>query len=125
MKKRTFTMVCKQLDLAKSKALYKFDTFNPKDWTIVKGTPKWKVSAKKIRGGGADEPTHGQIFFRRPVKGDVVLEFDPKRPGHFGFGIYESCAEYSNLTVYRPHWTDIGERKYVPGTKRAKAKRGR
>ena len=176
-------------------------------------SPKWKVAAKKLTGGSADEPTHGQIFFRKPVKGDVVLEFDakivkpsyhdlvwfwntdfkgdpwgdgylgclggwwddmagieklpdylvsaiapsfrtepgrkyhvisgsmgashfiivdgelvtyfadknipdPKRPGYFGFGIYESCAEYSNLKVWRPHWTDIGERKYEPGTKR-------
>ena len=214
-KRRTFTMLTKTLDLAKSKVLYRFDTFNPKDWTIVKGAPKWTVAGKKITGGSPDEPTHGQIFFRKPVKGDVVLEFDakilppsyhdlvwfwntdfdgdpwgdgylgclggwwsgmagieklpdylvssiapsfptrpgktyhiisgslgashfiivdgklvtyfadknfpdPKRPGHFGFGIYESHAEYSNLTVYRPHWTEKPDPAYVPGTKRAK-----
>ena len=214
--KRTFTMVCKKLDLAKSKELYRFRSFDPKDWTIVKGTPKWSVGRRSVIGGSPDEPTHGQIFFRKPVKGDVVLEFDakivspsyhdlvwfwntdfngdpwgdgylgclggwwddmagieklpdylvsaiapsfrtepgrkyhvisgsmgsshfiivdgelvtyfadknipdPKRPGYFGFGIYESCAEYSNLKVWRPHWTDIGERKYEPGTKRAAA----
>ena len=27
---------------------------------------------------------------------------DPSQPGYFGFGIYESHAEYSNLKVYRP-----------------------
>lgn len=205
--KREFTMVCKKLDLARSKVLYRFDQFRPQDWTMVKGTPKWRVSGKKIAGGAPDESTHGQIFFKKPVKGDVVLEFDarivppsyhdlvwfwntdfegepwgegylgclggwwsdmagieklpdylvsaiapsfrtepgkkyhvisgsmgashfiivngklvtyfadknipdPSRPGYFGFGIYESAAEYSNLTVYRPCWEDIGERKY-------------
>ena len=61
------------------------------------------------------------------MDGELVTYFadknipDPKRPGYFGFGIYESCAEYSNLKVWRPHWTDIGERKYEPGTKRAAA----
>ena len=38
------------------------------------------------------------------------------RAGHFGFGVYESMAEYSNLTVYRPHWTQLPEPKYAPGT---------
>lgn len=208
---RTFTMLCKKLDLRKSELIYRFDTFSPEEWTIVRGTPEWSVGAKRIRGGGPDEPTHGQIFFNKPVKGDVVLEFDakivapsyhdivwfwntdftaepwgqgylgclggwwsnmagieklpdflvsaiapsfpvepgrkyhvvsgsmgpshfiavdgrlvtyfadknfpsPGRPGHFGFGVYESCVEYSGLKVYRPFWTDLGERKYVPGT---------
>ena len=214
MSSQEFVFVCKKLDLAKSEVLHRFETFDPAEWTIVRGTPKWSVSAEAIRGGGPDEPTHGQIFFNKPVAGDVVLEFDakivepsyhdlvwfwnvdfdgnpwgagylgclagwwdgmagieklpdygvsaiapscpvvpgrtyrvisgslggshfiivdgklvtyfadkdipdPKRPGYFGFGIYESCAEYSNLTVYRPHWADIGERKYTPGTTRA------
>lgn len=209
-RKRQFTILCKKLDLAASEVLYKFDSFDAADWTIVRGTPQWKVLKKKIVGGGPDEPTHGQIFFRKPVKGDVVLEFDarivppsyhdlvwfwnvdfkekpwgagylgclggwwsdlagieklpdftvssiapscstkpgekyhivsgsidgahfiivngklvsyladgayPKgRPGYFGFGIYESMAEYSNLIVYRPSWTQV-DQKYVPGTK--------
>ena len=216
--KRQFTILCKKLDLATSEILYKFDSFDAADWTIVCGTPKWKVLKKKIVGGSPDEPTHGQIFFRKPVKGDVVLEFDarivppsyhdlvwfwnvdfnekpwgagylgclggwwsdlagieklpdytvssiapsfstkpgekyhivsgsidgshfiivdgklvsyfadgayPKgRPGYFGFGIYESMAEYSNLTVYRPHWEQV-DQKYVPGTKRAEKASGR
>ena len=71
-------MVCKKLDLAKSKLLYKFNTFDPKEWTIVKGSPKWSVGRRSIVGGSPDEPTHGQIFFRKPVKGDVVLEFDAR-----------------------------------------------
>ena len=68
MNKRTFTFVCKRLDLAGSRLLYAFDSFDPKDWTRVIGTPKWTVSAKKITGGSPDEPTHGQIFFRKPVR---------------------------------------------------------
>lgn len=208
---KEFTIICKKLCLASSEVLYRFDSFDAADWTIVRGTPQWKVLKDKIVGGGPDEPTHGQIFFRKPVEGDVVLEFDarivppsyhdlvwfwnvdfdakpwgagylgclggwwsdlagieklpdytvssiapsfrtepgrtyhivsgsidgshfiivdgklvsyfadgayPKgRAGYFGFGIYESMAEYSNLTVYRPSWTQINQ-KYVPGTKR-------
>lgn len=207
---KKFTLLCKRLDLAKSEVLYRFDRFDPKDWTRVVGTPKWKVGARRIVGGSPDEPTHGQIFFRKPVKGDVVLEFDarivppsyhdlvwfwntdfdgkpwgagylgclggwwsdcagieklpdyavsaispsfrtepgrkyrivsgsvggshfiavdgkvvtyfadkdyPKgRAGHFGFGIYESMAEYSNLTVYRPFWEQLPEPKYTPAS---------
>ena len=205
-----FVFVCKKLDLAKSEVLHRFETFDPAEWTIVKGKPKWSVSADAIRGGGPDEPTHGQIFFNKPIAGDVVLEFDAKivepsyhdlvwfwnvdfkakpwgagylgclggwwsdsagieklpdytvssiapsfstrpgekyhvvsgsidgshfiivdrnlvsyladgaypkgRAGYFGFGIYESMAEYSNLKVYRPCWTRLAEPKYVPGT---------
>lgn len=208
---RRYEILTKVLDLSKSKVLFRFGTFKPKDWTIVKGTPEWTVSARQITGGGPDETTHGQIFFRKPVKGDVVLEFDakilppsyhdlvwfwntdfskdpwgagylgclggwwgdragieklpdyavsaiapsfptmpgrryhivsgslgpshfiivdgklvtyfadkdipdPKRPGYFGFGIYESHAAYSNLVVYRPHWTERTAPVYVPGT---------
>ena len=46
------------------------------------------------------------------VDGKLVTFFADKHyprngPGHFGFGIYESHAEYSNLTVYRPFWTPL------------------
>ena len=67
-----------RLRLSESELLYSFDTFDPADWTIVKHAPKWKVERDRISGGGPDEPTHGQIFFRTPVKGDVVLEFDAR-----------------------------------------------
>ena len=210
MRKQTHTILCKRLDLAKSEVLYRFDSFDPADWTTVRGSPKWRVMPDKVIGGSPDEPTHGQIFFRKPVKGDVVMEFDARivppsyhdlvwfwnvnlrkkpwgtgylgclggwwsnsagieklpdflvsaiapsfrtrpgrkyhivsgslgdshfilvdgrlvtyfadknyprgRAGHFGFGVYESMAEYSNLTVYSPHWTQLPEPKYAPGT---------
>ncbi|MBR4653681.1 MAG: hypothetical protein IKO72_10000 [Kiritimatiellae bacterium] len=212
---RVFTVIDKRLDLSASEVLYRFDRFDPADWQTVRGTPRWQVLPGKIVGGGPDEPTHGQIFFREPVVGDVVMEFDarivppsyhdlvwfwnvdlgekpwgtgylgclggwwsdspgieklprftpsaiapsfstkpgetyhivsgsikgshfviangrlvvylsdseyPKdRAGYFGFGIYESMAEYSNLTVYRPRWTSAHCR-YEPGTKRAGGK---
>lgn len=214
--KRVFQILCKKLDLASSEVLYRFDSFDQADWKKVCGTPKWKVSQSRITGGSPDEPTHGQIFFRRPVKGDVVMEFDavivppsyhdivwfwnvdfsakpwgggylgclggwwndmagieklpdytvsaiapsfrtkpgvryhvvsgsiggshfiivngrlvtyfadadyPKdRPGRFGFGIYESMAEYSNLVVYRPKWEQLPEARYVPASALKKKK---
>lgn len=193
----------KTIDLGRSELLFSFDSFDPADWTIVKHAPRWTVGPRSISGGGPDEPTHGQIFFRTPVKGDVVMSFDakilppsyhdlvwlwnvrfgggeppwrggylgclagwysgmagieklpyyrpsaigashatepgrlyrivsgstggdhfiavdgrlvtlfsdddipdPEEPGYFGFGIFESHAEYSNLKVFRPHVTE-------------------
>jgi len=58
--------------------LHSFDRFEPSDWTIVKHTPKWTIRPESIVGGGPDEPHHGQVFYRTPVKGDVVLEFDAR-----------------------------------------------
>ena len=66
------------LSLAESELLFSFDVFDPSDWTIVKHEPKWTVERERIAGGGPDEPHHGQIFFKTPVKGDVVLEFDAR-----------------------------------------------
>ena len=205
-------VIGKRLRLSESELLYSFDTFDPQDWTIVKHTPKWTVAPDRLIGGGPDEPHHGQIFFRKPVKGDVVLEFDariippsyhdlvwfwntrfgmepwsagylgclggwyadmagieklpdykpssiapsfatepgrtyhivsgslgpdhfiavdgrlvtyfaddavpdPAEPGYFGFGIFESHAEYSHLKVYRPKAIPR-PLAYTPGTKR-------
>ena len=42
---------------------------------------------------------------------------DPSRPGHFGFGVYESHAEYANLKVYRPY-SDPIVHTYAPGSSR-------
>ena len=206
------TVIGNTLRLSESELLFSFDKFRKDDWTIVKHTPKWTVEDDRISGGGPDEPCHGQIFFKTPVKGDVVLEFDariippsyhdlvwfwntrfekepwsagylgclggwyadmagieklpgyvpsaiapsfrtepgrtyhivsgslghehfiavdgrlvtyfsdaavpnPEEPGYFGFGIFESHAEYSHLKVYRPH-TTARPLVYEPGTKR-------
>ena len=188
------------LRLEACELLYAFETFDPADWPIVKHTPKWTVGSDRIVGGGPDEPHHGQVFFRTPVRGDVVMAFnariippsyhdlvwfwntrfdaepwsagylgclggwyadmagieklpdyrpsaiapsfptepgrtysivsgsigvehfiavdgklvaymtdpdvpDPSKPGYFGFGVFESYAEYSHLRVYRPRPT--------------------
>ena len=60
------------LRLADCELLYSFDRFDPAEWSIIKHTPKWTVGPDKVVGGGPDEPTHGQVFFNKPVKGDVV-----------------------------------------------------
>ena len=72
------TVIGNTLRLSESELLHSFDTFDPSDWTIITHTPKWVVETERISGGGPDEPHHGQIFFREPVKGDVVLEFDAR-----------------------------------------------
>ena len=66
------------LTLSECELLHSFEYFNPAEWTIVKHTPKWTVESSRISGGGPDEPHHGQIFFNKPVKGDVVMEFDAR-----------------------------------------------
>jgi len=205
------TVIGNELRLADCELLHSFDTFDPADWTIVKHTPQWKVASGSITGGGPDEPCHGQIFYKTPVKGDVVMSFrarivppsyhdlvwfwntrfdgvepwsggylgclggwyadmagieklpyfkpsaiapsfrtepgrwyhivsgslgsehfiavdgrlvtyfadedvpDPSRPGYFGFGVFESHAEYSGLKVYRPR-PRPRRLVYTPGT---------
>ena len=74
----TISLIGQKIDLSKSELLYSFDTFNPADWTRVTGTPQWTVASDSITGGGPDEPRHGQIFYKTPVAGDIVLEFDAK-----------------------------------------------
>lgn len=72
----TISLIGQKLDMSKCELLYSFDKFDPADWTRVTGTPKWEVTADSITGGGPDEPRHGQIFYKTPVAGDIVLEFD-------------------------------------------------
>ena len=207
----SITVIGNILRLADCELLYDFKTFDPADWTIIRHTPKWVVQPDRISGGGPDEPHHGQIFFKTPVKGDVVMEFDariippsyhdlvwfwntrldvepwsagylgclggwfadmagieklpafrpsaiapsfptepgrtyhivsgslgpehfiavdgrlvtyfadedvpdPAQPGYFGFGVYESHAEYRNLRVYRPN-PKVRPLAYEPGTR--------
>ena len=206
------TVLGNVIRLQECELLRSFDRFDQADWTIVKHTPKWKVSPERISGGGPDEPHHGQIFYKTPVKGDVVMEFDarivppsyhdivwfwnvrfgaepwsagylgclggwyadmagieklpdyrpsaiapsfptepgrwyhivsgsigfehfisvdgalvtyfadedvpdPEEPGYFGFGIFESHAEFANLKVYRPR-ARTRPLVYAPGTAR-------
>jgi len=64
------------LDLSRSEVIYDFKEFDPADWTITRNPPEWVVTKDAVTGGGPDEPYHGQIFYKTPVMGDVVLEFD-------------------------------------------------
>jgi len=61
--------------------LFDFQTFSPEDWTITRHSPPWQVAPDAITGGKPDEETHGQIFYKTPVPGDVVLEFDAELLG--------------------------------------------
>lgn len=184
----------RRVDLTRSELLYRFDRFEPGDWSITRHPPKWQCDGRRIVGDCGGIAQHGQVFYREPVDGDVVLSFDAelvapcdhdlvwfwgvrldREPwgegwlgclggwwanlagiermpdmtpsaiaaacpietgrsyhvvsgtaqgrhfiavdgqlvlcfldertapsGHFGFGVYESCAAYSNLSVYRP-----------------------
>ncbi len=78
---REIKLVAQTIDLDKSAILYDFRTFNPADWTITRHAPPWKVTAEAIEGGKPDEDQHGQIFFKDPVQGDIVLEFDAELVG--------------------------------------------
>lgn len=73
---RPIRLIGCELDLDKSEVLHRFKTFDPADWTITRNPAKWKVEPDGITGGEVDNPYTGQIFYKTPVKGDVVLEFD-------------------------------------------------
>jgi hypothetical protein len=200
---KNIRLLGKLIDLSDSGILKKFDRFNPDDWIVV-GKPKWTVTGSSIIGG-PDPDTQGQLFYKTPYSGDMVMEFDAKliapsdhdlvwwyrtslttqpwgrgylaalggwfrnragiesvtdfalsatssscpvlsdkwyhivsgavgnhhfievdnsvifeltdpnplpdsHVGHFGFGIYQSHVEYSNLTVYAPKWRSAEEK---------------
>lgn len=196
-------LVGKLIDLSSSPILHEFKIFDADDWIVV-GAPKWEVTNSSIIGG-PELDTHGQIFYKTPYQGDIIMEFDARlvapsahdivwwyrtnleskpwgrgylaalggwfhnrtgiesapdftlsatsnscqvKPdqwyhivsgvinnhhfiavdssvifellepnplpdnhiGHFGFGIYQSHAEYRNLVVYNPKWQKIEEK---------------
>ncbi len=69
-------LVGKLIDLDKSSILHEFKSFNADDWITV-GKPKWEVAGSSIIGG-PEPDTHGQIFYKTPHSGDVVMEFDAR-----------------------------------------------
>ncbi len=71
-------VIDKILRLEDCETLYSFETFNPADWRVFRHLRQWEIGAKSIRGGGPDAPRHGQVFFKTPVKGDVVMAFDAR-----------------------------------------------
>jgi hypothetical protein len=95
----------RRVDLTRSELLYRFDRFESVDWSITRHPPKWQCDGRRIVGDCGGIAQHGQVFYREPVDGRLVLCFLDERAapsGHFGFGVYESCAAYTNLSVYRP-----------------------
>ena len=68
-----------EIDLEKSELLYDFqDNFKAEDWTIVRGDSDWSVKSNAIRGTYKGPELHSQIFFNKPIKGDIIMEFDAK-----------------------------------------------
>lgn len=68
-----------EIDLEKSELLYDFqNNFSAEDWNIIRGDSDWSVQPNAIRGTYKGPELHSQIFFNKPVKGDVVMEFDAK-----------------------------------------------
>lgn len=193
----------KLIDLSNSEILKEFKSFSADEWAVT-GKPKWEVGKTSIIGG-PEKDTHGQIFYKTPYPGDMVMEFDARlvapsdhdiiwwyctglerepwgkgylgglggwyrnrtgiesvpdfalsvtsdscrvKPdqwyhivggvvgshhfievdgavvlelldpnplpdnhlGHFGFGVYQSHAEYRNLVVYKPEWKRVEEK---------------
>jgi hypothetical protein len=70
-----YRLLGRTFDLAKAQPLVQFDEFDLADWISV-GTPPWHSEGSFIEGGKIGETNHGQLFYKEPFPGDVVLEFD-------------------------------------------------
>ena len=98
------------------------------DMAGIEKLPDYKASA--IAPSFRTEPgrwyhiVSGSLGFEHfiAVDGKLVTYFadaavpDPSKPGYFGFGIFESHAEFTRLKVYRPHPTPR-PLAYLPGSK--------
>ena len=98
------------------------------DMAGIEKLPDYKASA--IAPSFRTEPgrwyhiVSGSLGFEHfiAVDGKLVTYFadaavpDPSEPGYFGFGIFESHAEFTRLKVYRPHPTPR-PLAYLPGSK--------
>ena len=112
------------LNLAECELLHAFETFDPADWTRVRHTPSAIAPSFPTAPGRTYRIVSGSPGTEHfiAVDGRLAVYFadvdvpDPSEPGYFGFGVFESHAEYANLRVYRPH----PRRRplvYVPGTR--------
>ena len=70
-----YRLLGRRFDLKKAQPLVQFDEFNLENWISV-GTPPWRSEGASLVGGKIGETTHGQLFYKEPFTGDVVLEFD-------------------------------------------------
>lgn len=78
---RTLNLIAHKIILDEKNLLHDFQKFHPADWTITRHTPPWNVTPDAIIGGKEDEEAHGQIFYKTPVQGDIVMEFDAELVG--------------------------------------------
>ncbi|MCQ2379385.1 MAG: hypothetical protein MJ025_00450 [Victivallaceae bacterium] len=69
-------IIDRRIRFDKSELLMEFNGFDLADWPHVWRTPGWRVEDNRLVGGSADEDTYGEIFYKTPIQGDVVLEFD-------------------------------------------------
>ena len=69
-------LVGKIIDLSSSSVLHEFKSFNADGWTAV-GKPKWEITNSSIIGG-PEALTHGQLFYKTPCQGDIIMEFDAR-----------------------------------------------
>ncbi|MCQ2379189.1 MAG: hypothetical protein MJ016_08330 [Victivallaceae bacterium] len=73
---RIISLIDKQIDLDRAVLLKEFDSFDLAEWPHVWRKPRWRVENGRLVGGDPDEDTYGEIFYKTPFTGDVVLEFD-------------------------------------------------
>ncbi len=78
---KTVKLISHVIELDEKNLLLDFSSFSPDDWTIIRHSPRWQVTSEAIVGGEAGETAHGQIFYRTPVPGDIVMEFDAELIG--------------------------------------------
>ena len=70
------SLIDKRIVLKQSELLAEFSAFDLADWPHVWRKPRWRVENGRLLGGDPDEDTYGEIFYRTPFTGDVMLEFD-------------------------------------------------
>lgn len=78
---KTLKLISHLIQLKQENLLYDFQKFQPEDWSITRHSPPWQVTPEAVIGGKPDEETHGQIFYKTPVQGDIVMEFDAELVG--------------------------------------------
>ncbi len=80
---KSIRLITHELIPEASETLLRFDRLEPGEWNIRRGSGRWEFDGPILRGfyepcpGG---PLHGQVFYHRPIAGDVALEFEARLP---------------------------------------------
>ncbi len=74
----SINLISRVLHVDKSEIVYDFKTFDAADWPHVRNQPGWEITPEAIIGKiPVDAPfRHGQIFYKTPIAGDIIMEFD-------------------------------------------------